>query len=66
MARIRLIGVKLILFAAAVFLALWNWLWREKLALPVLSDLEPLIVYIIAGVILIIEIIINFATRNRY
>jgi len=52
--------IKLIIYGIAILLGLWNFLWREAINLPFLSDLSSLVVWIIVGVIVAIGIIVNW------
>jgi|TARA_B100001971_G_C18133296_1_gene506082 hypothetical protein len=63
---VRLLKTKLVLITIVILLALWNYLWRETINLPYLSGLSSTTVYIIAGIILVIDIIINFTIKDRY
>ncbi len=61
-----LLLLKLILVLCSIGLGLWNYLWRDTINLPFLSEISSTIVYVIAAGILLLSIIINFATRNKY
>jgi len=53
--------LQFILIILSVLLGLWNYLWRESLTLPLFSNLSSLVVYIIAGVILVVTLMIRFS-----
>jgi hypothetical protein len=57
--------LKVVLIAIAAVLVLWNLVWSKTVTLPILSSLSSTVIYIIAGVVFLIEIIVNFATRKR-
>ena len=61
----RLMGVKLILVLVSFALAGWDYFLRDSMSLPVLSGLSSTVVYIIAGIILAICIIINWTAKDQ-
>jgi hypothetical protein len=56
--------LKLVLMVIAAALVLWNLVWSKTTTIPVLSDISSTIIYVIAGIILLIEIAVNFSTRK--
>jgi hypothetical protein len=56
--------LKLVLLAIIAVLVLWNLVWSKTTTIPILSDISSTIIYVIAGIILVIEIGVNFSTRK--
>lgn len=63
---VRLLKLKFTLIVLAILLAGWNYFLRESFSLPFLSDLSSNSVYLIAGGIFVLDVIINFAFGERY
>jgi hypothetical protein len=60
----KLIGVKIILALIAIGLGIWNYFLRDSVNLPVLSVLSSTMVWIIAGIFLVVTIIINWTIKD--
>ena len=60
----RLLKLKLFLISLAIILGGWNYFLRDKINLPYLSGLSPSTVYIIVGIIIVIDVIINFKAKS--
>ncbi len=62
---VRFIKVKITLVLIAVLLGIWNYFLRDKITIPLLSDFTQIKVWIIAGIILVVTIILNFMVRDK-
>jgi hypothetical protein len=60
----RLVKTKIGLALIAILLGVWNYFLRDKATLPVLSELSMTTVWIIAGAILALTIILNFVIKD--
>lgn len=60
----RLVKTKIGLALIAILLGVWNYFLRDKATLPVLSELSTTTVWIIAGAILALTIILNFVIKD--
>jgi len=60
----KLFKFKLFLILISILLGLWNYFWRSKINLPYLSELNPIIVYIIAGGIFLLTLMIKSKSKK--